>query len=251
MILEGLLQDFSIVELLQLIAMGRKTGLLEIDEDSDKNKANVFIQKGIVSHIRLKKNVVPINVMLIKAGLITAEQAKFAHKYQQEMINKERYGAVLLKLNYISRHNLRKVIQEQMEEALYSLFDWQKGSFRFYDSGELELADFPLNMSIENLILEGSRRQDEWVRILTVVPHLDVKFRFKPQEDGSQFLDLAPEEWEIMTNIDDQSSARELAMRLGLSNFSTCTILSNLIKKSVIEINPDSGKEGDAGDKSK
>lgn len=246
MTLEGSLQDFSIVELLQLIAMGNKTGILEVEEETSSNKATVYFDTGVLTHIKLKKNVEPLNVMLIKSGLISREQSKFAHQYQQNMVKKERYGAVLLKLNYISKHNLRKIVKQQMEEALYNVFDWTKGAFKFYEVSEVEDADFPLNMTAENLILEGSRRQDEWGQIQTIIPHPDVYFRFKEGDDGSQFLDLDPVEWEIMTNIDGQSTARELAMRLGMGNFETCKLLVNLIEKGIIEVVPESidrGKE--------
>ncbi len=240
MTLEGSLQDFSITDLLQLIAMGNKTGILEIEEEQLHNKATIFFDAGTPTHIKLKRNVEPLNVMLIKAGLISPEQAKFTHQYQQNMLKKERYGAVLLKLNYISRHNLRKIIRQQMEEALYNIFDWEKGQFNFLEVAEIEPTDFPLTMTIENLILEGSRRQDEWEQIRKSIPHLDIYFQFKEQEEGSQFLDLEPQEWEIMTSIDEHSTVKELAMRHGLSNFDTSKILLSLIVKGIIEIVPES-----------
>ena len=128
MTLEGLLEDLSIIELFQLIDMGNKTGILEIIDDSSKNKATIFFDKGVLTHIRLKENVKPVHEMLEKAGLVTRAQMDFAHQYQQRMPSKKKFGSVLLKLNYISRHNLRKIIHQQMEEALYSLFDWMNGS---------------------------------------------------------------------------------------------------------------------------
>ncbi|OQY28362.1 MAG: hypothetical protein B6244_07605 [Candidatus Cloacimonetes bacterium 4572_55] len=240
MTLEGLLEDLSIIELFQLIDMGNKTGILEIIDDSSKNKATIFFDKGVLTHIRLKENVKPVHEMLEKAGLVTRAQMDFAHQYQQRMPSKKKFGSVLLKLNYISRHNLRKIIHQQMEEALYSLFDWMNGSFKFYDVVEIESIDFPLKMSVEKLILEGSRRQDEWTQIEPHVPHLNVRFRFREQKNTSQFPSLESEEWKIMTNIDGKITAGELALKQGLNNFVTCKILSNLVRKGIVEVIPDS-----------
>lgn len=235
--LEGSLQDLSLVELLQLIAMGKKTGVLEISNDRIDNEAHLYFADGDLTHLNLKKNNEPLNRMLIKAGHISKEQSEKAHHFQQEKASDLRYGAVLLKLNLVSRHTLRTMIHQQMEEALYSMFEWEQGSFRFTDLDKPEPTDFPLGAKAESLILEGSRRMDEWTQIHQIIPSIDSIIRLKEKGgDESSFLDLQPEEWELIAIVDGVSSIKELAMSVGMGTFETCKVFLGLIQKGLIEV---------------
>ena len=244
--LEGSLSDLTVVELFQLIAMGNKTGVLEIHSHEQNNTGYVYFDNGTLTHIVLDKNVARLRDLLIKAGFLTEEQADQAHEYQNKLTEKIRYGKVLLDLNLISRHNLKKILHQQMEEAIYNIMEWPEGSFKFKDLAEIEKPDFPLGAKADAIILEGSRRIDEWSLIRKVIPDLKATVRLKENSDeGSQFLDLEPEEWNLIASIDGQKSVQEISLRQGLSNFDTCKLLLTLYNKNLIEIVPNSGKSGD------
>ena len=91
---------------------------------------------------------------------------------------------------------------------------WDEGEFDFEAMPEVADEDIGLSVSIENVIMEGSRRLEEWTRIKKKIPSMDVVFKMATAPgEGTFEISLKPIEWNLLLLVDGTRSVAELAAR--------------------------------------
>lgn len=127
-------------------------------------------------------------------------------------------------------------------EAVYTFFTLSSGPFRFYDDRQLETPT--IHISNEVIIMEGVMRQDAWAGIQQHVPSLSLVPRLVPNPPaGSSDINVAAEEWRVLTMVNGKNSVGQIAQRSGLGEFRTCEIIAQMLQSGLIELrepNPDS-----------
>ena len=169
MSLVGNLEDLGLGEILQIVSLSRKSGVLSIH--SRGREARIVFRSGQV--IRASSTTFQQNLgeVLIQKGVIDLLSLKRALLAQQEGDCKELLGAVLIKQFGASADAIEDVVREQIENVVYSLFAWAEGSFDFELQDNVEVADNtkldPVQFMLEQglnpqfLAMEGSRIIDE------------------------------------------------------------------------------------------
>jgi CheY-like chemotaxis protein len=109
--------------------------------------------------------------VLVRKGLIDQNLLNRALSIQKEKGSKERLGTLLAKDFQISETTIEDVVREQIENVVYSLFDWTEGTFAFELQDNVEVVDSiemdPMQFMLEQglnpqfLAMEGSRIIDE------------------------------------------------------------------------------------------
>jgi thioredoxin-like negative regulator of GroEL len=128
-------------------------------------------------------------------------------------------------------------LRAQVEDVVAIIMDWHDGYFRFE---EMELpADKDLGFSLvtENVIMEVSRRLDEWSKIRSRLPDLDQVLVLSPGSDvTSGKLDIKPEEWLILASIDGRRTARQVIQSVGGEEFDTAKVIYGLIATGLVRV---------------
>src|SRR5215472_14340349 len=128
MAIRGSLKEASLPDVLQLLAMGKKTGCLSVNHRA--NFGYIYFDKGRISYASIVNRRDRLGDLLVKNGIITAEQLQDAISAQDKHRDR-RIGELLMDMGYLSRDALAQHIREQIEEAVYFLFTWNQGSFNF------------------------------------------------------------------------------------------------------------------------
>ena len=128
MAIKGSLREASLPDVLQLLAMGKKTGCLSVTHRN--NFGYIYFDKGRITYASIVNRRDRIGDMLVKAGSITAEQLQAAIDAQAKHRDK-RIGDLLVELQFITREALHEHVRVQIEEAVYLLFTWSEGTFNF------------------------------------------------------------------------------------------------------------------------
>ena len=82
----------------------------------------------------------------------------------------------------INDSDLQQCQYQLLESSIYTLFLWRNCYFTF-KSGELvKEGGVPVSVDATHLIIEGTRRVDEWIEICPVVPSVFMIFRRKPRQ---------------------------------------------------------------------
>jgi CheY-like chemotaxis protein len=168
MSLVGNLEDLGLGEILQIVSLSRKSGVLQLNSlDRD---GRVIFHDGQV--IRASASTFPENIgdLVIRAGMADIETLKKALVIQHENNDDRRIGDILVSDFGVDREAIDKVVREQVEKIVYSFFSWDEGAFSFElgDPGELAATTLnPLQFMLDSglnpqwLAMEGSRILDE------------------------------------------------------------------------------------------
>ncbi len=168
MSLVGSLEDLGLGEILQIVSLSRKSGVLDLTSRNRNGK--ILFLNGQVIHA--SSNVFPENLgsLLVRKGVVSAETLKKALEIQRRQFEPALLGKLLAEHFGVNGEAVEAVAKGQIERIVYSFFGWIEGTFSF----ELEAPDTltgcrfsPLQLMLEQglntqwLAIEGSRLLDE------------------------------------------------------------------------------------------
>ncbi|NWJ44726.1 MAG: DUF4388 domain-containing protein [Chloroflexi bacterium] len=235
MALVGNLKDFGLAEFLYLVDRGYKTGRLTLQRPGDR--AELYFQTGklvYASHFGQEER---LGDMLVRMGRITQEQVNYALRIQHTREPNKPLGAILVSNNIISTDEINKCVRLQIEEITYGLFNWNEGDFKFEQDVQPPPESLTIPLSVENIIMEGTRRIDEWTRIRDRIPNLDVVVRFSDQpHEKAKGVNLTPDEWRVFARINGLHSIRQIAQLTHLSEFDVARILYGFLSAGLVII---------------
>lgn len=168
MSLVGNLEDLSLPDILQIVSLSRKSGILTVEREGKRGK--IFIHDGRVIQTVSPRSGKTLGEILSSRGLIRSEDLKRALEIQRSGETKELLGAILVSEGLVEQEVLEKVVQEQIEESIVYFLSWKEGTFSFElsdikDRGEVSVDPhaFILEKGIDTqwLVLEGTRKMDE------------------------------------------------------------------------------------------
>jgi hypothetical protein len=235
--LEGNLRDFSLADMFRLLASGAKTGTLYLEATSAQGK--VCFSKGRVFFASSNWNRESLGRRLVKAGVITEKQLRQAlglQKIQKKEKAGRRLGQILVDEGYLDSRVLETFIQDQINDTLFDLFRWEDGELRFEADEVAEDEDIGVSVSVENIIMEASRRLEMWGRIREKIPGMDTAFIMADAPgDKSLEIHLKPKEWMLLCYLHGGRSVRELVELTGYNDFETAKILYGMFSAGLIE----------------
>jgi len=169
MSLVGNLEDLSLGDILQIVSLSRKSGLLLLE--SRQRQGKIIFRDGQV--VRATSNVFQENLgdILLRRQLVDLETLRNALLRQQKMDPPQpRLGDILSQFHGVSKAAIEDAVKEQVETIVYSFFGWTEGTFSFelcepqdLDSTSLDPLQFMLQQGLNPqwLAMEGSRIFDE------------------------------------------------------------------------------------------
>jgi CheY-like chemotaxis protein len=169
MSLVGTLEELGLGEILQIVSLSRKTGILSLS--SKGRDGSVFFRQGQVVRAASSTYQQSLGEVLIQKGVIDLAVLRKSLAYQQENGFRERLGVILVKNFGVSQDIVEEVVREQIENVVFSLFAWAEGTFSFEVQKTIETVDGtkmdPLQFMLDQglnpqfLAMEGTRILDE------------------------------------------------------------------------------------------
>ncbi len=236
MLLQGNLKEFSLPNIFQLVKMSAKSGALTIRRGEDWGK--IFFRNGQIYYAYSVPQHLPLGERLVKSGAISGEQLKAALATQKKAGEGARIGAILLEGGAIDRSTLEQAVREQIQDAAFDFFSWLDGEFEFSADEKTTDQDILVQMDVENVIMEGCRRIDEWELIfeqlgsLERVPHLAYSERI--EERGE--LSLTAQEWRVIVRIDGRADINVILRDCGLDRFHGAKVIYSLFSGGLVTV---------------
>lgn len=235
MALVGNIRDFGLSDFLYLVDRGYKTGGLHLSRDDEH--AILFFDRGKLV-LASRKPEDQTGELLIRLGKLDADQlAQVRQKAQNGSVT---LTQAILDASFLSAEDLQNALYVHTEESVYGLFGWPDGEFRF-EQNERPADDapvMPVPVPVENLIMEGVRRIDEWGRIKERIPNTDMIVKFIDQAGGTKArgIKLAPEEWRVFARINGKDSLAQIAQKTNLSEFDVCRIVYGFLTAGLVDV---------------
>lgn len=168
MSLVGNLEDLGLGDILQIVSLSRKSGVLSLVSRNREGK--VVFRDGQV--IRATSSVFRENLgdLLVREAVVDLQTLKKGLLIQKKQDPPPRIGTILCEHFGISKQTIEEVVKRQVEKIVYSFFAWTEGTFSFVlgESSEAAATSFdPLQFMLDQglnpqwLAMEGSRLLDE------------------------------------------------------------------------------------------
>jgi tetratricopeptide (TPR) repeat protein len=226
MAIKGSLKEASLPDVLQLLALGQKTGCLSIADRS--NFGYIYFDRGRICYASIVNRRDRLGDILVKHGLITQEQLDAGIK-RQEKERDRKLGELLVAQSAISQANLERYMRMQIEEAVYYLFTWTQGTFNFETDVRPEQQDFLVSINPESLLLEGARRVDEWSLIEKKIPTFDLIFIVDRDRLDISDVTLTDAQQRLLPLLDGARDINAVIEDTGLGEFEVGKALYGLI----------------------
>jgi uncharacterized protein DUF4388 len=225
--IRGEIGDTSVPELLRSLLGSGETGILTLR--AGEVTKSVYIRAGRVLYAASTNIDERLGESLLLRGRITVRQYLEASK----MIRPgRRLGAILVELGALQSEELIPSVEHQVKEILMDVFTWTHGTY------ELVIKDLDpenvvtLNISTENLILEGIRRVRSWSQLMRGLGDIGVVLGRAGSADYK--LELSAEEQEVLAQVNARSTVEQICDVSYLSHFETCRILWGLMVLGVL-----------------
>ena len=234
MALKGNLRDFSIVQLLNLINLARKTGTLRVGRDG--KRADLCFRGGKLIYATRDGDGSQLVTALRRSGLITEEQARTIRTRAGSRSDKE-LGLLLMNAGYVSQKDILDSVRTCILDNVYPLFTWTEGTFHF-DSAAPEVDGvITVRVDLENLIMQGTRRLEEWERLQEELPDLKVSLKFADRpRTNLRDINLNVQEWRVISFINPRNTIRQIAQYNNMSDFQIRKIVYGLLQAGLVEI---------------
>lgn len=163
--LTGNLKTMTPGDLLQWLSLSQKTGTLVVNSDSVMKK--IFFRGGRIISSASNDPREYLGQFLMSHGFISEDELKKAMEVQAQ--SRILLGKILVTIGVITEPDLLRLMRLKAEEEIYDVFMWPEGDFRFIDDELPNMEMVPLQVEVTGILMEGTRRIDEWKRIGEVV----------------------------------------------------------------------------------
>ncbi len=170
MSLVGKLEDLGLGEILQIVALSGKSGILHVKSRGRTGK--VFFHKGKVVNAFSDAYRVSLGEFLVRKGYVKQDIINKALELQKQNNFKEKLGTILINNFNIPKEKIEECVVDLIEKSVFSLFYWTEGEFQFELTDEIKREDISVDfmqydlsqnsgLNPQFLAMEGTRILDE------------------------------------------------------------------------------------------
>lgn len=234
MALKGRLRDFNLTQLLNLINLARKTGMLSIETSGQQ--AQIGFREGKLVFASLDTQDGHLAQVLFKAGRLSQEQTRTIVS-RAATTNDKQLGMMLIEAGYVTQDDILRSVRRHTRDVVFRIFTWSDGNFRFEPNVLPPEERITVPINLENIILEGTRRVKEWEELQDELPNLEMALRFTDRPDARlRNINLSVEEWRVVSFINPRNSIRQIAKANNISDFQIRRIVYGMLQAGLVEL---------------
>jgi hypothetical protein len=184
----------NLVDLLGLLQSSGHAGTLRLRIGERHHRLH-FLRGKIYLPTGGSRGAYRIGALLVRAGKLSGKDLLRALQAQKAHGHRERLGDLLVRTKLVSRGDLDEVIREKFEEEICDLLFEEGAEYEFKKNvlpagftdaqGNINALGF----DIRSILMEATRRQDEWRQIRKVLPSGRAIYRLNTTEAGTWSVD--------------------------------------------------------------
>jgi hypothetical protein len=227
-VIEGALREVSLTDVVQVVAAGRKDGVLRVEHG--EQRAQLWFERGRLRAASLSGGT-HVGEVLVRLDLLDVDEVQKLLAEQAVAEVRVPIGALAVTHGWIDRSDLKRALERHVVEILGVMLGWRDGHFAFTE-GALPLADpdGPRFEPLQVLLQAEEARAGAGA----IDPH-SVLHRIGDPTTS----DLPPAAWELLGLIDGRRSAQALAAESDLPEGTTYGLLADLVTAGVVGPVPD------------
>ena len=225
----GNLKTMQPGDLLQWLSLGQKSGTLVVANKSVEKR--IFFKTGRVISSASNDPREYLGQFLISHGFITEQELMKAMEVQQQ--SGILLGKILVMIDVISEPDLLRLMRIKAEEEIYDIFLWSEAEFHFVDDELPHMDMIPLQVDVTGIIMEGSRRVDEWARIRELIPNANMVPIAARSIDVTKLDEV---QQTVAKAIDGKRTIAEIELESRSSSFVVCSTLHHLAREGLLRL---------------
>jgi hypothetical protein len=235
MALKGNLKDFSLTQLLNLVNLARKTGALQLTH-APASSARLFFREGKLIDAGLDGQAHELTTLLYRFGKLSADQQKTILSQASVRTDKE-LALLLINANYVNQTDIVQAVRSHLLDTVYLLFTWNDGTF-FFEPAVLPAEErITIPIHLEGVIMEGTRRVQEWEMLQDELPDLDLAMKFSERPNTNlRDIHLSVDEWRVISWINPRNSIKQIADQNKMNDFQVRKIVYRMMQAGLVEL---------------
>lgn len=170
MALRGSLDDFNIMNILQMIKLEGKTGKLTLAEGEDLVKITFDNGSVIYAESAPQRDEARLKSTMVSNKILSAAAWESIKKEHEDGLKP--YWEILAKK--ISSKLIVELIRRQILDNVYYALRWKKGTYEFTPMKSIKYNEKVMApLDVDALLMEGCRIADEWPRVTAALPSMD------------------------------------------------------------------------------
>lgn len=233
--LNGRLEEFSLVELMQAIGLASKTGALHLYHRDGRTAVIYFDEGAIVSCSELDTEALTLGAVLQQLGTATSDQLEHAFRMQTQDPLGKRIGERLIDLGIISPEALNDALRTQALWTVRELGLWREGTYEFHPGEHLPTDASPIRIDYQRAVMELVRYEHEWQALEPFLPdgmRTHVQMAFEPPAGHPLLFHAAA--WRVITRVNAQRTVRRIASSLRLPELDVARMVGPLIREGLL-----------------
>lgn len=256
MALKGNLAVFTTTQLLNLINLSKKTGVLTIFEGHKTGKkltlgdgltqidevapgkevANLNFQQGMLVFAQMNGKDGHLASILQRAGKLNEEQARTIRE-KAVALNDKGLALRLINANYVTKNDIVRSIQKHAVSIVFDLMTWSKEPFEFKENIAPPDTHILVPIDLKNVIIEGTRIITEQKHLEEEIENLDFALKF-PDNPGEKFknVQLGTNEWRVVGFINGKNTIRQIGKACNMTDTEIRRIVYGLLQAGLVQM---------------
>ncbi|HEY7162010.1 MAG TPA: DUF4388 domain-containing protein, partial [Acidobacteriota bacterium] len=229
--LQGRLEDVHFSEILLTISQRKETGVLHVVRY--RIEKDIYFQDGRIVFAKSNDRDERLGELVLRSGKVSYRHLDEASK---KVVPGLRLGTILVQEGFLKASDLYLGVIQQVEEIVYSIFDWSDGTFAFRN-GELPTKEvITLSISTPDIILKGISRVWRWSWVRDWVGALNTVYvRRDDWESVAKKMSITPQIQSMIDLLEQPRLLEEILDISAMSNFETCKLLWSLLIIGLIQ----------------
>lgn len=199
------LKDSPLPEVLITISKYRVPG--EIECSRDDVRKSIFIDSGQIIFATSSLVSESLGDLLLAQGKIT--RAQYDESAARLRTGEKRQGAILVEMGAIAPKDLFVSVREQVQQIVWSIFDWSAGDVVFTPGREKHHEFIKLNIPIRQAVLQGVRMMSDVRALIARIGGKTTLVERNPNADA-RTIEFSEEESRLLERVDGKKTLFEL-----------------------------------------
>ncbi len=228
--IQGNLSTMSVSDLLQFLAVGRKTGRLKFDRA--KIVKEIYLENGLIIGATSNDPKEYLGQLLIHYGKLDEPQLRAALQKQRE--GGGRLGEILVSTGVLLHEDVLQILRIRTLDIIYELFLWEDAHFELFADEAPPNYFVRIEVPTTKVIMDGAYRIDEWQRYRALIP--SDRCLLELGTGWTSQLNASKEVRQILFFVEKKMSVAEISYNMHASPFHVYGLLYDLVNQGIARV---------------
>ncbi len=235
--LSGSLQDFGLVEILQVVELGSMTGAIHLNHSNGKTGVLYFNEGKLANCAEQDVGALTLGDVLQQLGMTTYHHIEQAHAQQLQDALGKRIGERLIMMGAITEQQLREALKTKALWTARELSLWQEGTYEFFSAPNVQkllpYGEAPLDIEVMRATMEMIRYSDDWQEMLKQLPQgMRTTLQLTPTISSAIRFDIRT--LELFTHVNLYRRVRRIATAMRRPEMDVARELAQLVQMGLL-----------------